>query len=89
MDVHLTAHPFFFYSYYLHFSLEPLCNLTEEMVSGVSSIDAMVAIGVGELAEVLVGLDEGFGIFCRVAEMHIVVGQSMTDEQTARKLSGT
>ena len=67
----------------LHFSVEEVDGLTEQMVAGVSAVDAVVAVGVDVHLEVLVGLHQSLGIFSRVAEMHVVVGQSVTDEQLA------
>ena len=59
------------------------------MVAGVAAIDGVVAVGVGELAEVLVGMDEGFGVLCHVAEVHVVVGKAVDDEQASAKVLGT
>ena len=49
----------------------------------------MVAVGVGELAEVLVGMNEGFGVLCHIAVVHIVVGRTVDDEQAAAEVLGT
>ena len=64
-------------------------QLAEEVVAGVAAIDGVVAVGVGELAEVLVGMDEGFGVLCHVAEVHVVVGKAVDDEQASAKVLGT
>ena len=42
----------------LQLCLEELCHLTEEVVAGVASEDAVVAVGIEEFAEVLVCLNE-------------------------------
>ena len=59
------------------------------MVAGVATVDGVVAVGVGELAEVLVGVHEGFGVFCHIAVVYVVVGRTMDDEQTAAQVLGT
>ncbi len=47
------------------------------MIARVASVDAMVAVGVYILLEVLVGLYESLGVFGRIAEVHIVVGHTV------------
>ena len=47
------------------------------MVTCVAAIDAVIAVGVGQLAEVFVGLHECFGVLCHIAEVNIVVGKAM------------
>ena len=59
------------------------------MVAGVAAIDGVVAVGVGELAEVLVGMNEGFGVLCHIAVVHIVVGRTVDDEQASAQVLGT
>ncbi len=59
------------------------------MVAGVAAVDAVVAVGIGQLAEVLVSLHEGFGVFLRIAEMHVVVGKAVNEQQLAAELCGT
>ena len=49
----------------------------------------MVAVGVGELAEVFVGMHEGFGVLCHIAVVHVVVGRTVDDEQAAAQVLGT
>ena len=46
----------------LHAVLEVVYQLAEEVVAGVAAVDGVVAVGVGELAEVLVGMDEGYAL---------------------------
>ena len=46
----------------------------------------MIAVGVDELSEVLVGLHECLDILRHVLIVHIVVGQSVTDEQLSAQL---
>ena len=69
--------------------LEVLRNLTEEMVACVASVDAVIAVRVREFSEVLVCLHEGFGIFCRITEVDVIIGHAMNKEQLAAKLRGT
>ena len=61
--------------YYLHKEVHALFI---QMVAGVSAIDAMIAIGIYQLTEILAFLHQRFGIFCGIAEMHIIIGQSVT-----------
>ena len=67
----------------LHLGFEPVGDLTEEVVAGVTAVDAVVAVGVGELTEVFVGLHQCFCVFGGISEVHIIVGKSVTDEQIA------
>ena len=66
-----------------------LCNLAEEVVSGVATVDAMVAIGVGQFTEILVGLNECFCVFRRIAEVNVVVGKTMNKQQFAAEFRCT
>ena len=66
-----------------------LCYLAEEVVAGISAVDAVVAVGVGELAEVLVGLNECLGILRRIAEVDVVVRKAVDEKQLAAELVGT
>ena len=81
--------PFSLFRFFLlHALLEVVYQLAEEVVAGVAAIDGVVAVGVGELAEVLVGMDEGFGVLCHVAEVHVVVGKAVDDKQASAKVLG-
>ena len=71
-----------------HF-LEVLCYLAEEVVARVASVDAVIAVCVGQFAEVFICLNEGFGVLCRIAEMDIIVGHAVNEEQLAAKLRCT
>lgn len=73
----------------LHALLEMIHQLAEEVVAGVATVDGVVAVGVGELAEVLVGMHEGFGVFCHIAVVDVVVGRTMDDEQASAQVLGT
>ena len=59
------------------------------MVAGVATVDGVVAVGIGELEEVLVGMDEGFGVLSHIAIVHIVVGRAVDDEKAAAEVLGT
>ena len=59
------------------------------MVAGVAPIDAVVAVGVDIHAEILIGLHQCFGILKSVLRMHIVVGQSVTEQQSAVQFAGS
>ena len=57
----------------LQILLKVLCYLTEKMYTGITTADTMIAVGVGELTEILVGLHQRLGIFCHIAEMHVII----------------
>ena len=75
--------------FYLLFSsnvfFKELYALAEKMVTGVAAVDAVVAVGVHQLAEILALLYKFLGVFGSVAEMHIVVGKSVAQKQRAVK----
>ena len=51
------------------------------MIAGVAATDAVVAVDVDILLEVLVGLHESLRVFGSILEVDVVVGKSVTDEQ--------
>lgn len=59
---------------------------SQQMLGGVSSTDAMVPVRVDVHVELLVGLYKGFAIFGSVAQMYIVVGGAMHQEEFAMKI---
>ena len=60
--------------------VEEVYALAEQMVTGVATIDAVIAIGIDQLAEVLVGLHQCLNIFSSVLVVHVVVSQSVTEQ---------
>ena len=58
------------------------------MIARVAAIDAVVAVRIDQLSEVLVGLHQRLHILRRVLVVHVIVGQSVTDEQRAAQLLG-
>lgn len=54
--------------------MEEIYALTEKVVAGVASVDTVVAVGVDELREVLVGLYEGIDQLGGVLIVDVVVG---------------
>ena len=56
-------------------------DLTEKVVPRVSAKDAVVAIGIDQLPEILIFLNQGLHILGRVPVMHIVVSETMTEQQ--------
>lgn len=56
---------------------EELRNLPEEVIAGVPSVNAMIAVRVHIHLEIFVSLDKSFGIFKNVLGMHVVVGEAM------------
>ena len=73
----------------LHLLNKEVCNLSEQVLAGVAAIDAVVAVGVDILLEVLVSLDESLGVLEGVLRVYVVVGQSVTEEQCAREVVDT
>jgi hypothetical protein len=59
------------------------------MLGGVSATDAMVAVRVDVHVKLLVGLYECFTIFGSIAEVYVVVGCTMDDEELAMELIHT
>ena len=57
-------------------------GLTEQMVSRIPAKDAVIAVGIDQLSEILISLDQRLDILCRIPIMHIVIGQSMTEKQS-------
>ena len=66
--------------------VEEILDAGEEMATGVATKDAVVAIGVGLHFELDVCLRELFGKFGCILEMHVIVSQSVADEQVAMQL---
>ena len=60
--------------------------LSEQVVTGVATIDAVVAIGIYQLAEVLVSLHQCLGIFRSVTEMHVIVSTAVTEQESTLQL---
>lgn len=63
----------------LQFTDKEVRNAGEQMVAGVSTIDAMIAVGVRQHHERFVGLNQSLGILGHIAEMHIIIGHTVTD----------
>ena len=68
--------------------LKVLCNLAEQMHSGIAAADAVVAIGIGQLAEILVGLNQRLSIFGNITVVHVIVSRTLADKQMAMQLAG-
>ena len=63
--------------------------LAKQVVARVSAVDAMVAIAIETLREVLVGLNQRLGVIECVHGVNIIVGRSVTDQQVAMQLLHT
>ena len=50
------------------------------MVTCVSTINAMIAVGVYQLTKILVSLYQRLRILCRITEVHIIICHSMTKQ---------
>ena len=59
------------------------------MLTCVAAIDAVVAVGIELHFKLLVSLHQRFGVFIGVAHMHIVVCQSVANQQIAMKFGDT
>ena len=62
-------------------SFEVVQNATKQVVAGVSTIDAVIAIGVDLHVKRLVGLHQRLRHFSAVAEMHIVIGSAVNEQE--------
>ena len=80
---------FFMFCSFFQFSDKEIGNAGEQMVSGVSAIDTMISVGIGKHHKWFVCLNQCLGIFGNVAEVYVVVGHTMTDQQASMQLSGT
>ena len=56
-------------------------NTGKQVLGGVSATNTVVTVGVDVHIELLVGLYQGFAIFRGVAQMYVVVGSTMNQEQ--------
>ena len=61
----------------------------EQMQTRVATHNKVVAVGVNLLAEQFSSLNVGFAHFGKVAEMHVVVGRSVNEQQVAVERIGT
>ena len=66
-----------------------LCYLSEQMVTRVAAIDAVVAVGVDVHLEVLVCLHQSLSIFKCVLRMYVVISQTVTYQQRALQVART
>lgn len=64
-------------------------SLTEQVISRIPAKDTMVAVRIDQLPEILISLDQRLDILGRIAIMHIVVGQPVTEEQSPMQLGGS
>ena len=58
------------------------------MVAGVATIDAVIAVGINVLLEVLVRLHKCLGILEDILRMDVVVGQAVAEQQTSVEVLG-
>ena len=56
-------------------------DLSEQMIPRVSAKDAVIAIGIHQLTEILVGLHQRLHILCRIPIMHIIVSKTVAEQQ--------
>ena len=73
--------PFIPFLISLQLPFKELRNLSEQVVACVATIDAVVAVGVNQFPEVLVGLHECLAVLKGVLRVHVVVGQTMAYEE--------
>ena len=71
----------------LQVRLEELCNFLEQVIACVAAIvDAMVAVGVYCHLELLVRLCECVGVAYHVAQVYVVIGCAVDEQQVAAQL---
>ena len=58
------------------------------MATGITAVDGVVAVGVNLHVELLAGLHEGFGVLGGIAEVDVVVGHAVDEQQTPLQLRG-
>ena len=56
---------------------EEIGDACEQMQARITSIDAMVSVGVNLHVELFALLNQGFTVFSRVPEVDVVVGHAM------------
>ena len=61
--------------------LQEVDTLAEQVVARVATIDAVVAVGIHLLLEVLVGLYQCLAVVGSIAEVHIIISNTMTNHQ--------
>ena len=59
------------------------------MVARVAAKDAVIAVGIDQLTEILIGLYQSIYIFGHILVMYIVISQSVAQQQGAMQLRGT
>ena len=67
---------------------EEIRDARVKMVTGVAAGDVMVAVVIGEHHERLAGLHQCFGILHGVAEVDVVVGRAVANQELAMQLVG-
>ena len=73
----------------LHLGFDEVDDAGEEVVTGATAEDAVIAVRIELHIELLVGLHEGFCHFGAVAVVHIVVGGAVDEEEFAVELCST
>ena len=73
--------------YLLHVFDEEIRDARVKMVTGVATGDVMVAVVIGEHHERLAGLHQCFGILHGVAEVDVVVGRAVANQELAMQVS--
>ena len=63
--------------------LKPRRDLPEQVITRVSTENAMIAIGIIQLFKILVGLHQCLGILKGILRMYVVIGQSVAYQQRA------
>lgn len=66
--------------------LEMLRHPCHQVVACLAAKDAVVAVRIYLLVELLAGLNERFGVFGKVAEVHVVVSHTVNEQQFATQL---
>ena len=73
----------------LHIALKMVYYLAEQVITCITTKYTVITVCVCQLPEILVCLYQGLGILGNIAEMHIVICQSMTNKQAAMQLRST
>ena len=65
---------------------EVVSYTSEQMLGGITATDAVIAVRVDVHIKLLVGLYQGLAVFAGIAEVNIVIGSTMHQEQLTVEL---
>ena len=60
-----------------------LCHACQQVVACLAAKDAVIAVRIYLLVELLAGLHQRLGVFSKVAEVYVVVSHTVDEQQFA------